>query len=288
MNYFISLFCGFGIALMTVVNGQLGQALGSFLSTVFIHIVGLITIIIVTLVTKASFLPKKKVPIYYYLGGVIGISTVIFTVYSFNYLTVTAILALGLFGQTIASIFTDKIGLFEMKSNFGLQTIVGIIIIFLGIFVMLIGEDINMLAVLFAFLCGITIVGNRTINAFLAKESSVTTSTLWNYITGLTFSIPTLLILGRGNLSLLSNLGTIPIFDFTGGIIGVIVVFTSIYVTPKIKAVTLSVLIFVGQVFTSIILDYCLSGQLQLKLIYGGLLAIFGLLVLSFKKKKTS
>jgi len=286
MDYFISLLSGTGISFMTAINGLLGQQIGSFLSAIFIHLAGLITITIIIIITKAPFVSKEKIPLSYYSGGIVGILTLIFTVYAFNYLSVTAILALGLLGQTLASLVCNRLKFFSHENDTGFFTISGLVIIFLGIFLMLLGEKVNILAVILALLSGVTIVINRIINATLSKHSSDLTGTLWNYLTGFVFSIPVVLIIGRKDLSLLPNLTNIPLWMFSGGIIGVVVIFISIYATPRINGVILSILIFIGQVFTSIILDFFLAGTIQIKLIYGSLIVLSGLLLIS-KNKKT-
>ncbi|MFA7108896.1 MAG: DMT family transporter [Sphaerochaetaceae bacterium] len=285
MDYFISLLSGTGISFMTAINGLLGQQLGSFLSAIFIHLTGLITIIIITIITKTNFISKEKIPLFFYSGGIVGIFTLVFTVIAFNYLSITALLALGLLGQTLASLVCNKLKLFSHENDTGIMTISGLVIIFLGIFLMLRRENVKVLAVILALLSGVTIVINRIINATLSKHSSNLTGTLWNYITGFVFSIPMVFILGRKDLSLLPNLTNIPLWMFTGGIIGVFVVFISIYATPRINGVILSVLIFIGQVFTSIILDYFLIGEIQMKLIYGSLIVLGGLILISKNKK---
>ena len=286
MDYFISLMSGTGISLMTAINGLLGQELGSFLSAIFIHLAGLITITIITIITKTNFVSKEKISLFYYSGGIVGIFTLIFTVYAFNYLSVTALLALGLLGQTLASLVCNKLKLFCHENDNGIMTTIGLFLIFLGISFMLYKENVNILAVILALLSGVTIVINRIINATLSKYSSNITGTLWNYLTGFVFSIPVVLIIGRKDLSLLPNLTNIPLWMFSGGIIGVIVIFISIYATPKINGVILSVLIFIGQVFTSIILDYFLTGSIQIKLIYGSLIVMGGLILISKNKRK--
>ena len=137
MNYIISIFTGALLALMISLNGTVGEASGNYASSVIIHVIGLIGIIVVLIATKSKFKNLKSVPFYMYLGGLVGVLTVIFSNISFSTLGVSLTVSLGLFGQLITSIVIDHFGFFNIPVNkFNKKKIIGLVIILIGILVM--------------------------------------------------------------------------------------------------------------------------------------------------------
>ncbi len=137
MNYIISVFTGALLALMVSLNGTVGEVSGNYASSVIIHIVGLIGIIIVLIVTKSKFRNLKSIPFYMYTGGLIGVLTVIFSNLGFSKLGVSLTVSLGLFGQLVTSIIIDHFGLFNLPvTKFNKKKFIGLVIIIIGILVM--------------------------------------------------------------------------------------------------------------------------------------------------------
>ena len=137
MNKLISAFIGALISLMIMINGSLSAAVGNYKSSIIIHIVGLISIILVLLVSKEKLIIKKGLPLYLYSAGAIGVFTVLFNNLSFQALGVSLTLALGLLGESLASILIDHYGLLGMKSiKYHSKKFIGLIFIILGIAVM--------------------------------------------------------------------------------------------------------------------------------------------------------
>ncbi|MGW5951680.1 DMT family transporter [Bacillus mycoides] len=134
-----------------------------------------------------------------------------------------------------------------------------------------------MLYICIAILAGVSIVVARIINANLAKKIGNWEGTFFNYITGLFFSI-LFLIFSSDSLYISSHtLQSIPIAVYLGGLVGVIVISLSNYITPKISAFYLTLLIFIGQLFTGTIIDFFLSYELSTGKIIGGILVLIGL-----------
>lgn len=137
MNYLISILTGVVLSIMVVVNGDLGNATGNYISSVIIHFVGLIGIIILLVVTKSKIKNLKGIPFYMFSGGLIGILTVLFTNISFTNLGVSLTVSLALLGQLVTSIVIDHFGYFDLEINkFEKKKIIGLGIIILGIFIM--------------------------------------------------------------------------------------------------------------------------------------------------------
>ncbi|WP_195947238.1 DMT family transporter [Paraclostridium bifermentans] len=137
MNYLISILTGVVLSIMVVLNGDLGNATGNYISSVIIHFVGLIGIIILLVVTKSKIKNLKGIPFYMFSGGLIGILTVLFTNISFTNLGVSLTVSLALLGQLVTAIVIDHFGYFGLEVNkFEKKKTIGFGIIILGIFIM--------------------------------------------------------------------------------------------------------------------------------------------------------
>ena len=98
MYNMLSLLTGVVIAVMVAVNGGLSQHYGIFIAAVIIHIVGVLFafFLCVVLKRKISF---KKLPLWLYTGGAIGVLTTVFNNFAFGRISMTSIVALGLLGR---------------------------------------------------------------------------------------------------------------------------------------------------------------------------------------------
>ncbi|HDR7657998.1 MULTISPECIES: DMT family transporter [Bacillus] len=134
-----------------------------------------------------------------------------------------------------------------------------------------------MLYVTIATLAGVSIVVARIINANLAAKIGNWEGTFFNYITGLFFSM-LFLIFSSDSIYIPSHtLQSIPIAVYLGGLVGVIVISLSNYITPKISAFYLTLLIFIGQLFAGTIIDFILSHELSTGKVVGGIFVLIGL-----------
>ena len=137
MNYIISLIVGAITSVMIFFNGSLSDGYGNPLSTVLIHLSGLIAILIIMLLTHSRMKLPKGLPLYLYSAGFIGIGTVMLTNIAYLKLGVSLSLALGLLGQTIFSLLTDHFGLLGMKTiKVNPKKLFGLGIIGIGICIM--------------------------------------------------------------------------------------------------------------------------------------------------------
>ena len=73
------------------------------------------------------------------------------------------------------------------------------------------------------------------------------------------------------------TLQSIPIAVYLGGLVGVIVISLSNYITPKISAFYLTLLIFIGQLFAGTIIDFFLTNELSIGKVIGGIFVLIGL-----------
>lgn len=134
------------------------------------------------------------------------------------------------------------------------------------------------IAVIAAIAAGATTVIARNINANLAEKIGLLQGTLVNYIVGLFFASIFLLISGEPSKYSPAMLKFVPPAAYMGGLVGVAVVILSNLTTLKISAFYLTLFVFVGQLFTGVIIDYFTLGSASPGKIIGGFLVLAGLI----------
>jgi len=138
MYYFLAVFAGVLIAGMVVQNGRLTDFYGLYPATLLIHAVGLLTSLLFAAIKKDPVFRRKRFHWKYYIGGAVGAATTLFNNMAFGYISVSAILALTLLGQSVTSFVIDEFGLFEMpKQRFDRRKIIGLLLISIGIALMI-------------------------------------------------------------------------------------------------------------------------------------------------------
>lgn len=290
MYYFISILTGLLIASTIAMNGELTVNYGLYSASVFIHISGLVLISVMLIIKKLNPFLRNKTTLPLYLGGVVGVLTVIFTNLSFGKISVSAILALGLLGQCIASLVIDQFGILGMpKHPFRISKLIGIAFVLAGIVFMILPLGSSaVLAVLLSFMTGFTIVLSRTINAGLAQKIGAMQSTFFNYFTGLLASILLLFSIGTNEPLFTGVLISSDIWIYLGGFVGVVIITLLNYTVSKITSLYMTLLIFIGQVFSGVAIDFLLSSTFSIKNLFGGLMVVLGLTInVLIDKKRT-
>ena len=127
-----------------------------------------------------------------------------------------------------------------------------------------------------SILSGASIVLARVLNSKLAERIGIMQGTFFNYVTGLFLSFIFLLFSNESLLAI--KLQSVPIWAYLGGLTGILVIALSSYITPKISAFYLTLIIFIGQIFTGIIIDYFTLNNLSIGKVLGGLLVLAGLI----------
>ncbi len=279
MYHFLSVLGGVFIAVMVAINGELTLFYGLYSATVVIHLAGLLFICLLIAGRRARFLPVSKLPFHLYLGGAVGVATVVFTNMAYGRISVSAILAIGLLGQCLTSLVFDRYGFLGMpKHAFAKMKLIGISFVVLGIVFMTSGSKMDAIVpIVLSLLTGVAIVVSRTINAALAQRTSVLTSTFYNYFVGLALSAVILLIAGRGEPLLTQFLLSPKVWIYLGGIFGVGLVTLLNAAVCKISSFYMTLLMFAGQVFTGLVIDIMLTDMFSLNNLLGGVLVTVGL-----------
>lgn len=137
------------------------------------------------------------------------------------------------------------------------------------------------LSIIFSILSGVTIVLSRTTNALLSQKCNPLVSTFYNYVIGLFFSFIALILFAKAEIPYFSHDSYPSFYFYLGGPLGILVVSGSLYLATRIPSLIMTILLFFGQISAAVILDWILSGSLDLANIIGGLLVFSGLLFLN-------
>ncbi|WP_294394700.1 DMT family transporter [uncultured Clostridium sp.] len=132
-----------------------------------------------------------------------------------------------------------------------------------------------MIYILLSILTGVIIVVSRILNTRLSHEIGLIESSYFNYLTGAVTSIVLFLIMDE-HFNFFS-LKDVPLYGYLGGVLGVIIVILNSVVSPKLSAFYVTLLIFVGQLFTGVLIDWLIAGTLPLTKILGGIIVVIGL-----------
>lgn len=286
-----ALLTGAIISIMVAVNGVLTGICGVYTATVIIHIVAVIFAGFILLIGKTKVFPDKKLPLWMYSAGIIGVFSTVFTNYAFGKISMIAITALALLAQTATSFIIDAFGLFGAnKREINLISIISLVIAVIGIGVMLIGAEFTQfVALAVSFASGITLVVSRMINADLAKTTGAVSGSFINHLVGLPAALIAMLILGSTEGSIIQTAVTVPWWAYLGGILGITVVVLNNCIVPKISAMQATLLLFVGQIFAGAVIDYLTGVNSSKQLMIGAVIVAIGVCTSSIadNKKKT-
>jgi len=134
------------------------------------------------------------------------------------------------------------------------------------------------IAVIGVLFSGVTIVLARMLSARLAQNSGAPYSALMNYITGLTGSLIAFFLTGAVVKTAFPAQGG-SITMYLGGVLGLVSVIMLNRITHRLPATQMTLLIFVGQLFSGLFLDYFATHKFSTGTLIGGLLVLAGLAV---------
>ena len=138
MTELLSILSGILVSVMLLFNGQLSEAYGNALATVLIHAIGLLGIGAWLIINKQSVKHTLGEPRYLYMGGVIGVATVMLSNLTFLHLGMSLTLVLSLLGQVIVSLVIDAAGLLGAKKvRFEKKKLIGVGLVAAGATAML-------------------------------------------------------------------------------------------------------------------------------------------------------
>lgn len=280
MYSWISVLIGCIIAGMVAVNGGLSARYGVFRAAVIIHIVGTVFALAAIAVRREKLRLHRAIPPLLFAGGVIGVTTTVCNNFAFGKISMTSIIALGLFAQTLTSVCIDGFGLLGMeKHRLSVSRGIGLAFAAVGIGIMLRGTNPAALAAIaLSLLSGVSVVLSRTVNAGLSAHIGALQGSFVNHLVGLPVTVAVFLAFGTGEPAASTPLTAADAWIFFGGVLGVVVVLLLNLTVPKLQSVNLTLLTFVGQVFTGVALDAWTGRSGAAATFYGGLVVALGLL----------
>jgi len=132
-----------------------------------------------------------------------------------------------------------------------------------------------MFFILISIASGSIVVISRILNTKLSEKVGLMQSSFFNYFTGL-LSAVILFSVVKEKVTL-NQFYDIPLWAYLGGILGIAIVILSSVVTPKMSTFYITLIIFIGQLFTGIIIDCITLKTIPFAKIIGGLLVVAGL-----------
>lgn len=135
------------------------------------------------------------------------------------------------------------------------------------------------LAIIYAILSGVTVVISRCVNSCLSLKTDPYQSTFFNYFVGfitsifLCFFIDTKMNISSDIFLTFNNLTML-----FGGVIGVINILILNIIVKKIAPVQLTLITFIAQSLTGVIIDYFIFDIFSFKILSGCIIIIIGLI----------
>ena len=260
------------IAVMVAVIGRLAARAGRPLAVVLIHVAGLFVMSLLMVFRRERPTIKGLRP-WQLSAGLVGLLTITFNSVAFGRISVSAMMALGLLGESVFSLLADHLGLLGIPARkMQKGKLLGAPLMVLGILVML--DSFDTLAVFVSLLAGVTVLLSRLLNGQLTRKTSVYNATFINYAVG-SLAAVALFVLEGGQTKPLSGPATL----YLGGLVGVSIVLVTSALGGRISSFYMTLALFVGQVAVGVLLDIVLSGAFYLKALLGGACVLIGLIL---------
>lgn len=129
-----------------------------------------------------------------------------------------------------------------------------------------------------SFLTGVSIVINMMLNGKLSQREGMVNGVIINYLMATLSSIMLCAIMVRSMPSY-SAIRSVPLPYFLGGFIGVLTTYIFNIIVPRVPAVYVVILRFIGQMLASAVIDYIYLGVFSKGKILGGMLFLIGLII---------
>ena len=142
-----------------------------------------------------------------------------------------------------------------------------------------------MISIIFSILSGVTIVLSRSVNGMLSKKMGAYQGTFYNYFTGFMTSLMlVLMIVGVQHINI--SLDKTNLMMYLGGIIGVFNILILNIIVPRISPVILTLLSFIGQLVSGMVIDAFVYNMFSISKILGCLIVIAGLVIYQLSEEK--
>lgn len=109
---------------------------------------------------------------------------------------------------------------------------------------------------LIAALSGVAMAIQGTVNSALGKVVGLLESTFIVHLTGLLLAAILLFFCRRGSGGRLTDFFQAPWYSYTGGVLGVLIIYSVVLSIPKVGVAPATTAIILGQVFTAGLVDH--------------------------------
>jgi transporter family-2 protein len=131
--------------------------------------------------------------------------------------------------------------------------------------------------ILIALTPGITIIISRMMLARLSEKLGNHSSTLINYVFGILVLFILYPFIGNGfDMKSMKDINTL---HYLGGALGVLTIMISNFIAPKLSALKMTVMIFLGQIGMGLIIDSLMGENIGTLKLVGALFVFCGLLL---------
>ncbi len=271
------------ITCMVTLNGELARITGQAASLLFIHASGLIGISILIILRGSHLRRPSSVPApwHLYTGGLLGVIMIFGNNLCFLTLGVSVTLAAGVMGQLLGSLLIDTIGLLGMKRYPQAPLrLAGLAVACIGLAVMVDSWAVDYRFVVLAVAVGVLTILQMTVNARLASHIGLLKGVRVNYIGGIIGSASACLLMGACGSISLSLISSVPLHLMVGGgLLGVAIVASINFLLSRIPTVYSSLLIFLGQIISAVMIDRMLLGIFSYQRVYGIILIGAGIML---------
>lgn len=127
--------------------------------------------------------------------------------------------------------------------------------------------------IIIALMTGSLVILSMIMNSRVGDEIGLFQGVFVNYALGLVVSA----VILSFNLNTINLSGNVPLWAYLGGVIGVVIVAISNVIIPKIPTIYTTLLIFIGQLFTGMVIDLLTKVDISKGKIIGGILICAGL-----------
>jgi len=126
---------GAAMALQGTFNAALGKVIGVWQSTLVVHVIGVLTVVIIIIALGAGWQTNKlqEVPWYAYLGGIMNVVIIYAVVRTIPQIGVGNATTAIIVAQILTALMIDNLGAFGMKQyDFQIKDLLGVLLLAAG------------------------------------------------------------------------------------------------------------------------------------------------------------
>ena len=280
----------YGVLMSTQVAlcAGLTAVYGNWFSTLTVHLTGLLTLTPFFLTRWGR--RKENAPWHLQLGGVIGVANVILCNFGVIAIGMTNSNVLMLLGEIVFAAVIDHFGLLGVEKRAITpmkRTAIAVMVLGCAAISLLSGMEgvtLSALAIIASLMRGVSLVSSRLLNGRLAVRSGEGYSTYMNYATGTAASVLVFALLGFPMQAAFPSVNA-PAWLYLCGVFGCTGIFLCNLSSPKLSALTMSIIVFVSETVTGLIVDG-FGGRLSVPTMVGCAIVSVGMVVNLLAERK--